>query len=212
MYLPARLPQAQAKELNPASTIALEARYRVTGIDCPSCAARIAGEFLAGSQAVKADAPDFVGDGLISFLGLIAIRWELRTARARATQLQGLFLAAPGIVVLVNTAYRVVVLSQPEADLMGPFGSSALVVNVAAALAGATSERRRERPRRLTVFAQCRDRQCRRRGRRRSGLMDQFAVARPRSRRGDRRVVPEFGMVDHHRCTRGLAPRGSLDL
>lgn len=94
----------------------------------------IVGGFLAGSQAVKADALDFVGDGLISFLGLIATGWGL-AARAHAVQLQGLFLAALGIAVLVNTAYRAVVLSQPEADLMGVFGAIALVVNVAAALA-----------------------------------------------------------------------------
>lgn len=93
----------------------------------------IVGGFLAGSQAVKADALDFVGDGLISFLGLIAIGWGL-AARARAALLQGLFLAALGIGVLANTAYRVLVLNQPEADLMGIFGAIALVVNVAAAL------------------------------------------------------------------------------
>lgn len=93
----------------------------------------IVGGFLAGSQAVKADALDFVGDGLISFLGLIAIGWGL-AARARAALLQGLFLAALGIGVLANTGYRVLVLNQPEAELMGIFGAIALVVNVAAAL------------------------------------------------------------------------------
>ena len=35
------------------------------------------GGFLAGSQAVKADALDFIGDGLITFLGLLAIGWSL---------------------------------------------------------------------------------------------------------------------------------------
>ena len=93
----------------------------------------IVGGFLAGSQAVKADALDFIGDGLISFLGLIAISWGL-AARAKAALLQGLFLAALGVGVLVNTAYRVLVINQPEAELMGIFGAIALVVNVAAAL------------------------------------------------------------------------------
>lgn len=93
----------------------------------------IVGGFFAGSQAVKADALDFIGDGLISFLGLIAIGWGL-AARAKAALLQGLFLAALGVGVLANTAYRVLVLNQPEADLMGIFGAIALVVNVAAAL------------------------------------------------------------------------------
>lgn len=93
----------------------------------------IVGGFLAGSQALKADALDFVGDGLISFLGLIAIGWGL-SARAKAALLQGLFLCALGIGVLATTGYRVFVLNQPEAELMGLFGVVALVVNVAAAI------------------------------------------------------------------------------
>lgn len=96
-------------------------------------AVEIVGGFLAGSQAVKADALDFIGDGLISFIGLIAIGWGL-AARAKAALLQGLFLAALGVGVLATTAYRVFVFNQPEADLMGIFGAIALVVNVAAAL------------------------------------------------------------------------------
>lgn len=90
------------------------------------------GGFLAGSQAVKADALDFIGDGLISFLGLIAVGWGL-AARAKAALLQGLFLGALGVGVLASTAYRVIALNQPAAELMGIFGAIALVVNVAAA-------------------------------------------------------------------------------
>ena len=52
----------------------------------------IAGSFIAGSQALQADSLDFLGDGLISFLGLIAVGWGL-AARAKAALLQGLFLA-----------------------------------------------------------------------------------------------------------------------
>ncbi|MCU0624875.1 MAG: cation diffusion facilitator family transporter [Gemmatimonadaceae bacterium] len=91
------------------------------------------GGFLSGSQALKADALDFLGDGLITFLGLLAIRWSLR-ARARSALIQGLFLGALGLGVLVSTAYRVLMQQQPEAELMGVFGGFALVVNVAAAL------------------------------------------------------------------------------
>lgn len=93
-----------------------------------------AGGFLSGSQALKADALDFLGDGLISFLGLIALAWPL-VWRARAALLQGLFLGALGAGVLIATAYRVLVQQQPEAELMGLFGLIALVVNVVAALA-----------------------------------------------------------------------------
>ena len=57
------------------------------------------GGFLSGSQAVKADALDFLGDGLISLLGLLAIGWSL-VWRARAAFLQGLFLGPLGLGVL----------------------------------------------------------------------------------------------------------------
>ena len=92
------------------------------------------GGFLSGSQALKADALDFLGDGLITFLGLLAIGWSLRW-RARSALVQGLFLGALGLSVLGATAYRVLVRQQPEAELMGVFGGIALVVNVVAALA-----------------------------------------------------------------------------
>lgn len=91
------------------------------------------GGFISGSQALKADALDFVGDGLITFLALLAMSWSLRW-RARSALIQGLFLGALGLSVLVTTAYRVLVQNQPEAELMGVIGLGALIVNVAAAV------------------------------------------------------------------------------
>ena len=91
------------------------------------------GGFLSGSQALKADALDFLGDGLITFLGILAIGWSL-VWRARSALIQGLFLGALGLGVLANTAYRVLVQQQPEAELMGLFAVIALVVNVVAVL------------------------------------------------------------------------------
>ncbi len=90
------------------------------------------GGFLSGSQSLRADALDFVGDGVISFLGLLALRWSLK-ARARTALLQGLFLAALGVGVLASTAYGMIVQQQPEAELMGVFAGGALLVNLAAA-------------------------------------------------------------------------------
>lgn len=90
------------------------------------------GGFWSGSQALKADALDFLGDGLITFLGLLAIGWSLAW-RARSALIQGLFLGVLGLAVLADTAYRVLVLHTPEAELMGLFGLIALAVNVAAA-------------------------------------------------------------------------------
>lgn len=88
---------------------------------------------MAESQALQADALDFMGDGLITFLGLLAIGWSL-VWRARAALVQGLFLAGLGTVVLAGTVYRVLVLNQPQAEMMGLFGAIALGVNVLAAV------------------------------------------------------------------------------
>jgi len=93
----------------------------------------IIGSFLSGSQALQADALDFVGDGLISFLGLIAVGWGL-AARAKAALLQGVFLGLLGLGVIGSTLYRVFVAHQPETFLMGSFAVVAFIVNVAAAL------------------------------------------------------------------------------
>src|SRR5688500_11041377 len=95
--------------------------------------AEMVGGYLSGSQALRADALDFLGDGLITLLGLVAIGWSLRW-RARSALIQGVFLGALGIGVLATTAYRVLVQRQPDADLMGVFGLIALAVNVAAAI------------------------------------------------------------------------------
>lgn len=93
----------------------------------------MAGGFLSGSQALKADALDFLGDGLITLLGVIAIGWGL-VWRARSALIQGIFLGVLGIGVLVNTATRPAEGYVPEAGLMGGFGIVALVVNVASTL------------------------------------------------------------------------------
>ena len=93
----------------------------------------IFGSFLSGSQALQADALDFLGDGLISFLGLIAVGWGL-AARAKAALLQGVFLGLLGLGVIGSTLYRVFVEHEPETLLMGGFAVVAFIVNVVAAL------------------------------------------------------------------------------
>jgi cation diffusion facilitator family transporter len=93
----------------------------------------LTGGFAARSQSLKADALDFLGDGLITLFGVLAIAWS-DLWRARAALLQGIFLGVLGVSVLGATAYRVFFLRQPEADLMGIFGFAALIVNVVSAL------------------------------------------------------------------------------
>lgn len=95
--------------------------------------AEMATGIIAGSQALKADALDFLGDGAITGLGLLAIGWSAR-ARTQAALLQGVFLAVLGLGVLATTAYRVLVLHVPNAEMMGVVGVIALVVNVASAM------------------------------------------------------------------------------
>ncbi|MCV0410109.1 cation transporter [Nitrosopumilus sp.] len=95
--------------------------------------AEMIGGFLADSQALKADALDSLGDGSITFLGLLAIGWGLKL-RARSALLQGIFLGAMGIGVLGYTIYRTQVLHTPEAGLMGVFGIGALLINVIAVI------------------------------------------------------------------------------
>lgn len=91
------------------------------------------GGFLADSQALKADALDFLGDGAITFLGLLALGWSALW-RARSALIQGLFLGALGLSVIVTTVYRLVAQEQPDAEIMGVLGGIALLVNVAAAV------------------------------------------------------------------------------
>ena len=96
-------------------------------------AAELIGGFIADSQALKADALDFLGDGSITFVGLLALGWAEST-RARVALTQGLFLGALGISVLVMAAWRALNAIPPEAELMGGIGVAALAVNVIAAL------------------------------------------------------------------------------
>lgn len=93
----------------------------------------IIGGFLADSQALKADALDFVGDGTISLLGLVALGW-MPGARARVALAQGLFLGALGLGVIGLAVWRAMNAVAPEAELMGGIGVVALIINVSAAL------------------------------------------------------------------------------
>jgi Co/Zn/Cd efflux system component len=89
--------------------------------------------FMAGSQVLKADALDFLGDAVITGLGLIAMNWAA-AARARAALVQGLFLALMGLGVFGFTLYRVLAAQMPAAAVMGSVGFLALAVNAACAI------------------------------------------------------------------------------
>jgi cation diffusion facilitator family transporter len=93
----------------------------------------LVGGFVANSQALKADSLDFIGDGSISLLGLLALALSAR-ARAKVALTQGLFLGALGLAVIGYAFWRALHATLPEAELMGGIGVVALAVNVSAAL------------------------------------------------------------------------------
>ncbi|MCP4381532.1 MAG: cation transporter [Hyphomicrobiales bacterium] len=88
---------------------------------------------LAGSQALKADALDFLGDTATYSISLFVIGMPL-VWRARAALVKGLSLGAMGLWVLGSTAYHVVVLGVPQAEVMGAIGFLALAANLASVL------------------------------------------------------------------------------
>ena len=88
---------------------------------------------LAGSQALQADALDFLGDTLTYGLSLAVIGASLRV-RARAAFAKGLSLTLMGLWVFGATAWHVLVLGVPRADVMGVVGVMALAANVASVL------------------------------------------------------------------------------
>ena len=96
-------------------------------------AIELVGGFLANSQALKADALDFLGDGSITLLGLLAIGWSA-IWRARSALLQGLFLGILGCWVLVSTIFKILSNTPVDAGLMGLFAFIALLVNLIAVI------------------------------------------------------------------------------
>ena len=84
----------------------------------------------ARSQALQADALDFPGDSATYTLSLFMIGKPLLW-RARAALFKGITLALMGLWVLGSTAYNVLVLGVPAAQIMGLIGVLALLANLA---------------------------------------------------------------------------------
>lgn len=88
---------------------------------------------LAGSQALQADALDFLGDATTYGISLAVIGASIQI-RARAAILKALSLSAMALWVLGSTAYHVLILGIPRAEIMGTIGVLALAANVASVL------------------------------------------------------------------------------
>ncbi|MCK5778323.1 MAG: cation transporter [Rhodospirillales bacterium] len=89
---------------------------------------------MAGSQALQADALDFLGDSMTYAISLMVIGMSLKV-RATAALVKGISLAAMGLWVFGMTAYQVLVLGVPNAPIMGGIGLLALAANLASVLA-----------------------------------------------------------------------------
>ena len=89
--------------------------------------------FVAHSQALKADALDFLGDTVTYGITLFVIGRPLAW-RARAALFKGLSLALMGLWILGSTLWQVLVLGLPQAELMGAVGLLALAANLTSVL------------------------------------------------------------------------------
>ncbi|MEP9378844.1 cation transporter [Aquabacter sp. CN5-332] len=88
---------------------------------------------LAGSQALKADALDFLADTVTYGLSLAVIGASERT-RATAALAKGLSLSLMALWVFGSTLYHTLILGLPKAEVMGAVGLLALAANLASVL------------------------------------------------------------------------------
>ncbi|MDX2143097.1 MAG: cation transporter [Rhodospirillaceae bacterium] len=106
----------------------------VIGLNALMFFVEMAAGFNATSQALKADALDFLGDSLTYGLTLAVIGMSLRV-RATAAMFKGISLLLMGVAVLGMTTYRVFVLGVPNEITMGVIGILALAANVISVMA-----------------------------------------------------------------------------
>jgi Co/Zn/Cd efflux system component len=112
----------------------LDPRYKrvlwtVIGINGAMFVTEMMGGHLAGSQALKADALDFLADTVTYGLSLAVIGASLQT-RATAALFKGLSLSLMAFWVLGSTIYHTIILALPSAGLMGGIAVLALVANL----------------------------------------------------------------------------------
>ena len=88
---------------------------------------------LAKSQALQADALDFLGDSLTYGISLAVIGASVQV-RTNAALVKGISLLFMGLWVFGSTTYRVFYVGVPEAQVMGIVGFLALLANLASVL------------------------------------------------------------------------------
>ena len=110
-----------------------QALWVVIGINASMFIVEMTAGALSGSQALKVDALDFLGDSLTYGISLFVLGMSLQI-RATAALIKGVSLALMGLWVFSSTAYQVLVLGLPSAPVMGAVGVLALVANLASVL------------------------------------------------------------------------------
>jgi Co/Zn/Cd efflux system component len=116
----------------------VDPRYRralwmVIGLNAAMFGVEMGAGVLAGSQALQADALDFLGDTLTYGLSLAVIGMSLQ-ARATAALIKGVTLGLMGLWVLGSTLWHTLVLGLPRAEIMGLIGFLALATNMTSVL------------------------------------------------------------------------------
>ncbi|MEY8803316.1 cation transporter [Leisingera sp. XS_AS12] len=103
--------------------------WAVIAINAGMFAVEMGAGQLADSQALKADALDFLGDALTYGISLAVIGASLRT-RALAALGKGVSLLLMGLWVFGSTIYQVFYIGVPQAHVMGGIGFMALAANL----------------------------------------------------------------------------------
>ncbi|MBB4199627.1 cation transporter [Rhodoblastus sphagnicola] len=116
----------------------LDPRYKsilwtVIGVNAAMFLGETAAGQFSGSQALKADALDFLADTVTYGLSLAVIGANLRT-RATAALAKGVSLSLMALWVFGSTVYQTLVLGLPKAEVMGVVGALALAANLASVL------------------------------------------------------------------------------
>lgn len=107
--------------------------WAVIALNASMFAVEMGGGVMAGSEALQADALDFLGDTLTYGMTLAVIGLSLRV-RATAALVKGTTLALMGLWVLGATVWHAFFLATPRAEVMGLIGFLALAANVASVL------------------------------------------------------------------------------
>ncbi len=107
--------------------------WAVIGINATMFLVELAVGMVAESQALQADALDFLGDTATYTISLFVIGMPLMW-RARAALFKGLSLGLMGLWVLGSTIYHVAILGNPQPALMGAIGFVALAANLISVL------------------------------------------------------------------------------